>query len=181
MKKIAFLGDSIRMNYTPRTQELLGDGYTYISPADNCRFAKYTSRLIWDMRRELAGCEVIHYNNGLWDICDLWGNGPFTPIDEYVRTVLDNARRLLGMTKTLIFATTTPVHPENPYDRNEYIRAANEAVVPPLRALGVVINDLHSVIAADIPAYIREDKLHLSPAGIEAAATHNAAFIRRYL
>ena len=181
MKKIAFLGDSIRMNYTPRTTELLGTEYTYISPADNCRFAKYTSRIIWDLRRELAGCEVIHYNNGLWDICDLWGEGPFTPLDEYVETVLANARRLLTMTKTLIFATTTPVHPENPYDRNEMIAAANAAVVPPLRALGVVINDLHSVIARDIPAYICDDKIHLTPAGIEAAATHNAAFIGQYL
>ena len=181
MKKIAFLGDSIRMNYAPRTQELLGDGYAYVSPTDNCRFAKYTSRLIWDMRRELAGCEVIHYNNGLWDICNLWGDGPFSAPDEYIRAVLDNVRRLLPMTKTLIFATTTPVHPENPYDSNELIAATNAAIIPWLTRMGVVINDLHSVIAADIPTYICPDKIHLSPAGIEAAATHNAAFIRRYL
>ena len=181
MKKICFLGDSIRLNYTPRTIELLGDGYEYFSPADNCRFAKYTSRLLFDMRRDLAGSTVIHYNNGLWDLCNLWGEGPFTPIDEYVTTVVANAKRLLTMTDTLIFATTTPVRPENPYDSTEVIRAANAAVVPELRALGVVINDLHEVIAADIPHYISGDYLHLSDAGKEAAAQHNAAIIRKYL
>lgn len=181
MKKICFLGDSIRMNYTPRTMELLGQGYEYISPADNCRFAKYTSRMIFDMRASLSGSEVIHYNNGLWDLCDLWGEGTFTPLDEYVSTVVANARRLLTMTKTLIFATTTPVRPENPYDSTAVIRKANAAVVPELRALGVVINDLHEVIAADIPRYICDDYIHLTDEGKEAAAQHNAAFIRQYL
>ena len=50
-----------------------------------------------------------------------------------------------------------------------------------LSALGVVINDLHSVIARDIPAFIKEDRIHLTEAGVEAAAQHNAAFIRKYL
>lgn len=181
MKKIAFLGDSIRMGYTPRTIELLGDGYEYISPADNCRFAKYTSRLIFDMRKSLTGSAVIHWNNGLWDLCNLWGEGPFTPIDEYVSTMLWNAKKLLSMTDTLIFATTTPVRPENPYDSTELIRAANAALVPELSSLGVVINDLHSVIARDIPGYICDDYIHLSPVGIEVAAAHNAEFIRKYL
>ena len=181
MEKIAFLGDSIRMGYAPRTMELLGNGYEYISPTDNCRFAKYTSRLIFDMRKSLAGSTVIHWNNGLWDICNLWGEGPFTPIDEYVSTMLWNAKKLLGMTKTLIFATTTPVRPENPYDHIEAIRAANAALVPELEAIGVVINDLHSVIARDIPGYICDDYIHLSQKGIEVAAAHNAAFIKKYL
>lgn len=181
MKKICFLGDSIRMNYAPRTMALLGDGYTYISPTDNCRFAKYTSRMIFDMRRELAGASVIHYNNGLWDLCDLWGEGTFTPIDEYVATVVANAKRLLTMTDTLIFATTTPVRPENPHDSTAIIRKANAAVLPELRALGVVINDLYTVIAADIPRYICDDYLHLSEEGKEVAAQHNAALIQKYL
>ena len=106
MKKIAFLGDSIRMGYAPRTAELLGSEYEYFWPQDNCRFAKYTSRLVWDHRRALEGSEVIHWNNGLWDICDLWGDGSFTPLDEYIREMEGLARRLLPMTRTLIFATT---------------------------------------------------------------------------
>ena len=181
MKRIAFLGDSIRLGYANRTIELLGDGYEYFQPTDNCRFATYTKRLIWDHRKLLEGSEVIHWNNGLWDICNLWGDGCFTPLEDYLCEMEGLARRLLPMTKTLIFATTTPVDPRNPYDKNDAIEAYNAAVVPRLEALGVVINDLHAVIAQDIPAYIKEDRIHLTPEGVEAAAQHNAAFIRRYL
>lgn len=181
MKKIAFLGDSIRMGYAARTMELLGDGYEYFQPTDNCRFATYTKRLVWDHRAKLEGSEVIHWNNGLWDICNLWGDGCFTPLDEYIREMEGLARRLLPMTKTLIFATTTPVDPRNPYDKNDAIEAYNTAIVPRLSALGVVINDLHSVIAEDIPAFIKEDRIHLTEAGVEAAARHNADFIRKFL
>ena len=181
MKKISFLGDSIRLGYADRTIELLGDGYEYFQPTDNCRFAAYTKRLIWDHRAQLEGSEVIHWNNGLWDICNLWGDGCFTSLDDYLREMEGIARRLLPMTRTLIFATTTPVDPRNLYDKNDAIDAYNAALVPRLEALGVVINDLHSVIAADIPAFIKEDRIHLTPAGVEAAARHNAEFIRRYL
>ncbi len=181
MNKIAFLGDSIRMGYAPRTIELLGDGYEYFQPQDNCRFAKYTKRLIWDHRKELEGSEVIHWNNGLWDICDLWGDGSFTPLDEYIREMEGLARRLLPMTGTLIFATTTPVDPRSPHDKNDRIESYNAAVVPVLRSLGVEINDLHAVIARDVPAYICEDRIHLTPEGVEAAARHNAALIKTFL
>ena len=181
MKKIAFLGDSIRMGYAARTIELLGDDYEYFQPTDNCRFAAYTKRLVWDYRASLQGSEVIHWNNGLWDICNLWGDGCFTPLDEYIREMEGLARRLLPMTKTLIFATTTPVDPRNPYDKNERIEAFNAAVVPRLRALGVHINDLHSVIAQDIPAHILEDRIHLTPRGVEAAGNATVAVIRSLL
>lgn len=181
MKKITFLGDSIRIGYAPRTIELLGDGYEYFQPSDNCRFAKYTKRLIWDHRKEIEGSEVIHWNNGLWDICDLWGDGSFTPLDEYIREMEGLARRLLPMTRTLIFATTTPVDPRNPHDHNDRIERYNAAVVPVLAEMGVVINDLHAVIARDIPAFIKEDRIHLTPEGVEAAAAHNAELIGKYL
>ena len=181
MKKIAFLGDSIRMGYAPRTMALLGDGYEYINPEFNCRFAKFTLRSAWEMRTALSGSEVIHWNNGLWDICDLFGDGPFTPEEEYVSTMLRTAKYLQTLTRTLIFATTTPVDPRNPHDKNERIERFNSLIVPSLREIGVVINDLHAVIARDVPAYICEDRIHLTPEGIEAAAAHNAAVIRRYL
>ena len=180
-KTIALLGDSIRMGYAPYVMATLGDGYDYISPTDNCRFAKYTLRMAWEMREKLRGAALIHWNNGLWDICNLLGDGPFTPIDEYVETMCRTARFLLTLTDTLVFATTTPVDPRNPYDKNEQIEAFNAAVVPKLRALGVHINDLHSVIARDVPAYILEDRIHLTPRGVEAAGNATVAVIRSLL
>ena len=181
MKKIALLGDSIRMGYAPGTIALLGEEFSCISPTDNCRFAKYTERMVYDMRQKLSGCDVIHWNNGLWDACELWGDGPFTAEDEYVEAMVRVAKRLLGMTKTLIFATTTPVRPDAPTDRNAYIERFNALVVPRLRALGVVINDLHTVIAANVPAYIRDDdKIHLTAEGAAVAAQCVADIIRKY-
>ncbi len=180
MKKICFLGDSIRLGYAPRAIELLGDGYDCFSPEDNCRFARYTLRRVYDWREELAGSDVIHWNNGLWDACDLWGEGPFTPVEDYVATMLEVAHRLLPMTRTLVFATTTPVRPDAATDKNLLIDDFNARLVPRLREMGVMIHDLHEVIARNVPAYIKEsDKIHLTDEGIEAAARAVAATVGR--
>lgn len=53
-------------------------------PQDNCRFAKYTLRMLFDFQDEIKGADVVHWNNGLWDMCDLFGDGAFTTIEEYV-------------------------------------------------------------------------------------------------
>jgi len=42
-----------------------------------------------------------------------------------------------------------------------------------------MINDLFSVVAADIEAYIREDNLHLSAAGIDVCADAVVKAIKR--
>ena len=61
----------------------------------------------------------------------------------------------------------------------EEICRYNALVVPELQKLGVVINDLHAAVAADIPAYIREDDLiHLTDAGIELCAAQVLDVIR---
>ena len=45
--------------------------------------------------------------------------------------------------------------------------------------MGIVINDLFTPVAADIPRYIREDdKIHLTDEGIEVCAEKVAAAIR---
>jgi lysophospholipase L1-like esterase len=81
------------------------------------------------------------------------------------------ARLLKKRAKTVIFATTTPVRCDNPHNKNEYIAAYNENIVPRLMEMGVVINDLYTPLSKDIDAYIREDdKIHLSDAGIKLAA-----------
>ena len=118
----------------------------------------------------MSGADVIHWNNGLWDTCDLFGDGPFTPIDEYVETMLRLARLFRERASTVIFATTTPVAPLNKREKNEDIIQYNAAVVPELIKKGVIINDLYSLVAADIPRYIRNDHIHLSEEGIEVCA-----------
>lgn len=183
MKKVALLGDSIRLlGYGKRVPALLGDDYTVYQSEDNGRFARYTLRAIWECRAALSGCDVIHWNNGLWDTCDIFGDGPFTPLDEYLSTMTRVADQLLKITPRVIFATTTPVLPAKTDNNNAWIARYNEALVPLLVKRGVRINDLHGLVMPRIEEYITPvDLIHLSDAGIEACAAQVAAEIRAAL
>ena len=180
MKKIVLLGDSIRLiGYGAPVAERLSSEYEVWQPDDNCRFAQYTLRGMWDWQEGLCGADIVHWNNGLWDICQLFGDGAFTPIDEYVSTMLRIARILKERAKTVIFATTTPVRPENVHNKNEVIEAYNKALVPRLAEMGIIINDLYSPLADDIYKFICADTIHLSDDGIALAADMVEAVIRR--
>ena len=182
MKKIILLGDSIRLSYQNRVTELLGSDYTVWGPDDNCRFAQYTLRYLFDWAKEVEGdkIDIVHWNNGLWDICDIFGDGdPFCTVDEYVSVMLRIARILKSRYDVVIFATTTPVLDTNPYNKNSTIEQFNAALVPELEKLGVVINDLHSLVNADRDRYLHSDTLHLSDEGVELCAQAVAAVIKR--
>jgi len=170
MKKITLLGDSIRqIGYGTKVPEMLGEGYEVFQPEDNCRFVKYTLRLIFDLKKIIEGSDVIHWNNGLWDIpTGLYDDGePFTSEEEYIVNMIRVAKELKKLGKRVIFATTTPVHYEHPYNKNDVIKRYNDLIVPKLQELGVEINDLNALVGQDIYKYICEDKIHLSQEGIE--------------
>ena len=180
MKKIVLLGDSIRLiGYGKRCAELLGDEYETVEPEDNGRFVKYTLRgVLLEWKPLLEGADLVHWNNGLWDVCDL-GDGPFTDLDEYVKNLIRVQKALRGYTDKIVFATTTPTSPLMwGHDRNRTIQY-NKAAVDALSELGVVINDLFSVVDSDIDANISEDYLHLSPRGVELCAAQTAEIIRK--
>ncbi len=182
MTKVTLLGDSIRLlGYGTKVPELLGEEYSVFQPFGNCRFAKYTLRLIFELDKEISGSDIIHWNNGLWDVSDLFGDGVFTDIDEYVALMVRIAKLLKQRGKIVIFATTTPIIPGYPYQDNERIKAYNNAVVPELEKLGIIINDLYPVVEKDINKYIRsDDMIHLSDEGIDVCAKKVAAVIREY-
>ena len=170
-KKITLLGDSIRMmGYGQKVPAMLGDDYEVFQPDDNCRFAKYTLRGLFDWSDGIKGSDVIHWNNGLWDATDCMGDDVFTSEEEYVNNMLRIARLLKQITPNVIFATTTPTHPEYPYTHNDKIDRYNEIIVPKLKDMGVVINDLGSAIKANIPEYICDDQIHLSEKGAQVTA-----------
>ena len=171
MKKVVLLGDSIRLlGYGAKTADLLGEEYTVWQPEDNCRWAQYTLRMLFDYAAQIENSDVIHWNNGMWDVTDIFPDGHFTPIEQYVETMLRVAKILKSKAKTIIFATTTPVLPTNPYNSNAVIEAYNAAIVPRLQEMGIIINDLYSVIAENLDENICEDKIHLSQKGITVAA-----------
>ena len=89
MIKVTLLGDSIRMiGYGIEVPALLREQFEVFQPNDNCRFAKYTLRGLFDWESNMAGSQIVHWNNGLWDICNLFGDGMFTSESEYVENML---------------------------------------------------------------------------------------------
>ena len=103
MTKVVLLGDSIRqIGYGKKVPAMLGDGYEVWQPTENCRFAQYTLRGMWDWKEHLDGADIVHWNNGLWDVCDLFGDGPFTDKETYVATMVRVAKILQTKAKKII-------------------------------------------------------------------------------
>ena len=178
MKKIILLGDSIRLSYGNRVRELLGSDYTVWQPEDNCRFAAYTLRMLFDYKAQLEGADVIHFNCGLWDMCDLFGDGPFTPLEVYVEQMVRIAKILKTYAPVVIFATTTPPSPKMWGHDLDRVRAYNAAAMAALEPLGVLFDDLFTPVAEDIDRMISEDFLHASPYGVEILANRVADCIK---
>ena len=180
MTKVTLLGDSIRASgYGNVVPELLGEEYEVYQPNVNGRNAKYTLRCLFDYASQMAGSRIVHWNNGHWDLCELFGDGPFTPVDEYVNLMVRIAKILKTRAKKVIFATTTPVTPENPYNKMEVIMEFNAKVSAALEKEGVIINDLFTTINADVRKYIDgNDNIHLTKEGIKLAADQVANVIR---
>lgn len=168
--KITLIGDSIRMQYEPIVRAALEDKFEIFAPEENCRYAKFNLRGMWDWKEAMQGSRIVHWNCGLWDICDIFGDGLFTSVEEYCATVSRVADILLSRFDKVIFATTTPVREENVWNDNAEIVRFNEAIVPILREKGVIINDLHSIIVKDIKNLVSDDLIHLSESGVKLAA-----------
>ena len=89
MIKVTLLGDSIRMiGYGLEVPTLLGEEFDVFQPKENCKFAKFTFRGLFDWEKNMSGSQIVHWNNGLWDVCNLFGDGLFTSEAEYVENML---------------------------------------------------------------------------------------------
>ena len=180
MKKLVLLGDSIRLiGYGARVAELLGDEYTTWQPEDNCRWADYTYRMLSDKAEEIKDADIIHWNNGHWDICDLFGHGPFTPESEFVENINRIMDILTSRHQVIIFSTTTPVTDNNCYNKNEVIQRYNDIAASILRDRGAIILDLNTPLYPERDRYICSDTIHLSEEGIELCASMIADTIKK--
>lgn len=183
--KVTLLGDSIRLGvddnvhgYGIATANLLKPDFEVFQPEENCRFAKNTLRGLFDWAESMRGSRVVHWNNGHWDVCRLFGDGTFSSDCEYVECMLRIATVLKSRYDAVIFATTTPVKDEHPYNRNSDIVRFNSLLVPELEKMGVVINDLHSLVKQDVDRYIGPDMIHLTDDGVDVCAHAVADKIR---
>lgn len=188
MKKVILLGDSIRMmGYGPRIPALLGEAYSVWQPEDNCRFASYTLRMAFEYADALKQADIIHFNCGLWDECDLFGDGPFTPLPVYADTMVRLARILksyLAPGGKLIFATSTVPSPRMWGHDAKRIQDYNQAVLQAFQTPGsgledVQIDDLYTPVCQNVDALICEDLIHLNEQGSILCASLVADSIRR--
>ena len=180
MDKIAFLGDSILLyGYGPVIKETLGKEYDVFVPKENCCYCQKLYRSCFDEKENLKDASIIQFNSGEWDVSDIFANGEnVTPLDIYVRMTVRTAKILQTYAKAVIFATTTPVKNGHEHNKTEDIIRFNEAVVPELEKIGVVINDLFSIVNEDIENNIIEDKIHLSEGGAKKCAEQTEKIIR---
>ena len=180
MKKVVLLGDSIRqIGYGTKIDTYLGEDFEIWQPEENCRYSVYTLRMLRDFQKNIKGADIVHWNNGLWDICDWFGDGPMIPLDQYVATMKRIAGLLMSWGSKVIFSTITPIKEGSIYMSNTNIDAYNAAIVPVLKEMGVVIHDLHGYVLENLDSFIKdEDLLHLTPEGIDACAKRVAEVIQ---
>lgn len=186
MKKVVYLmGDSIRMGYQELAIKKLGEAYEVYAPEENCRFSTYTLNTLREWFPKWPKPDIIHWNNGLWDVnrC-ISKEENFTSPERYVE---DMGRILREFKKTgakIIFATTTPTLHELREDSsktilNEDIKKYNKLFLDHYGDQVDAVDDLYYAVYLELEKNICEDYLHLSEAGKEICAEAVAAAIKR--
>lgn len=194
MKRVLLLGDSIRMGYQAYVREQLAGEYEVVyDEMDNGRFAAYTLWHATQMFRRFGSFDLVHWNNGYWDMnTEAPMPGPLHPLEEYLHYL----RRIIGLVREtgakLIFATTTPILDRDKpgyradtafpigYD-NAWVAQYNDAAKLLMAQERVPVNDLYSLCMQDPECYKCPDMLHLTEAGYRACAAQVADHVRRLL
>ena len=195
MKKVHLLGDSIRMGYDDYVRELLQNKCEVcFDVEDNGRFSAYT---LWQMNqlfRHHGHFDVVHWNNGYWDMnIEAPMVDPIHPVDEYVHFLKRILAEIRRNGARPVFATTTPVLSAGAAAdvagtgalsiqyNNEWVKKYNDAAKALMKAEKVPVNDLYQLCEAD-PHYFKcEDLLHLTLTGYQKCAEQTAACILKEL
>ena len=181
MKNLLLLGDSIRMSYSPAVKEKLKGRANVYGPNDNGRWSGYTLNSLRFWMPHLSDPDIVHWNNGLWDMGDNYNLGrPFSLPEEYVSALertIRVLRNMFGEGLTIIMATTTPTAKtdlQTPHAYNDLLRdVAARHNIP--------VNDLFSTIAENREDFLMPDGIHLTEKGIAAAADKVCAAVENYL
>ena len=176
MKKIILIGDSIRMGYDKYVKDALSGTAEVFYPSENCRFAEYILRYAHEWKESGNwgnDVDLVHWNAGLWDALELFGDEPLTSLSYYGEAItrIDKRLRMLFPKAKLVFATSTNVNekmgkPEF-MRHNATIEKYNAEALRALSGTDTVINDLYS-LTASFPKEYRSDWVHFyTPSGTE--------------
>ena len=176
MKKVVLIGDSIRMGYDKYVKDALSGVAEVYYPDENSRFSEYVLRYAHTWKGLLNwpdDIDLVHWNAGLWDVLEIYGDEPLTPIDTYGENILRIYKRLkfLFPKAKFVFATSTNVNEKiaNPdfFRHNEIIEKYNKKAVEILSSTDTYINDLYS-LTKSFPDSYRSDWVHFyTPEGTE--------------
>ena len=156
------------MGYDKYVKEALASVAEVYYPDENCKYAENVLRFAheWKTKLGLGGdVDLVHWNAGLWDELELFGDEPLSTLDYYKNVIprIDKRLRMLFPNAKIVFATSTPVleHRCNPEFRrhNSTIELYNNEAVKALEGTGTVINDLYS-LAASLPEEYHSDAVH---------------------
>ena len=194
MKKVVLVGDSICAWYSQYVEkELEGVCEVIYSNEQNGRFAAFSLRKLNDLIVDAGGkVDLVHFNNGYWDMGTLINGERVHPIPEYLHFLkrIINLSRFAGA--KVIFATTTPlvdaVSAEDNMGtgvtisaRNEMVKEYNNAAKALMKTEGVTVNDLYEFCIKHPTCYKSEDMLHHSHEGNLACAKVIAEAIKKEL
>lgn len=180
MKNIFLIGDSIRYGSTAGNspgygvyvkEALNGVAHVY-APDTNCRFVQYTQRYLHEWAKDIdrESVDVVHWNNGLWDLLHIEGDDAFTDLDIYVRLLRRLHKRIREVfpNAKIIFALNTAVIEEMAKPDfiryNAEIEQYNTAAAALMAELNVEVNDLFAV-TKDMGPEMHADWVHFNEAG----------------
>lgn len=167
-KKIVLIGDSIRMGYDKYVKEALSDVAEVYYPDENCRYAENVLRFAHEWKSKTGApddVDLVHWNAGLWDVLELFGDEPLSTKDYYANVIprIDRRLRMLYPKAKIVFATSTAVNEgmarPDFYRHNSNIEAYNEIAVKALAGTDTVINDLYT-LSASLPVEAHSDFVH---------------------
>ena len=188
LPKVLLLGDSIRMSYQPHVRQLLEGRAEVVGPVENCQYSLFTLSSIDRWLGECGTPDIVHWNNGLHDAGHNPERSPIQiPWEMYRDNLAFVLKRLVSITPRVIWATTTPPHPDRPFRetewswRNEEINPYDRAARELMEAHGVVINDLRKLVGDNVADFLSEDQIHLSAAGEWACARAAVSCISAFL
>jgi hypothetical protein len=183
MKSIFLIGDSIRFGangnggYGVYVKEKLQGIANVYAPDENCRFAQYTLRYLHEWTRDIPKKEidVVHWNNGLWDVLRLFDDDPLTDIEAYgvMLKRIHKRIKILFPNAKIIFALSTSVNEEKASPGciryNKDIEEYNQKAIEVMNELNVEINDLYSV-SRSFDNSLRTDWVHYGPVASQILA-----------
>ena len=196
LPKVALLGDSIRLGYSPFVIKALEGKATLFSPTDNGgETIDMLKRLHLWVQKEAP--QVVHINCGLHDLKTLTYTAKPTdnlvPLHQYE----ENVGRIIGFIKQyskarIIWATTTPVLEANVrkehaqyQDHMRYetaVVAYNKAALKVCLREKVEVNDLNQFCQKNnLTALQLPDGVHYTEAGYQKLGEEVARVITKYL